>query len=312
MTEVMTPWAGMDLSRFDLNLLLVFEAVLRERSVTRAADRLSLSQPAMSHALNRLRHLLKDQLFIRGPNGMEPTPRAEQLSTAVARILDDLRRSLEPNEFDPQTASRRFRVAVNNYAAVVLAAPLISTCARQAPGINLSIRPSGTLNVADLLDRGELDLAITAKELPGVRFGQQVLIEDDYVAVLRADHPALDSPVTLETFAAWPRLNISSSGDNTAFVAAALAEAGLAPIATLDAPYLSAANILAGSDFIAVLGRRLGRTLQNNYPLRICDLPFTSPPVASLMHWSRRLDDDPAHAWLRRQTVEIAKPPAKA
>lgn len=308
MTEAGAPWGGMDLNRFDLNLLLVFEAVLRERSVTRAADRLSLSQPAMSHALNRLRYLLKDQLFVRSPTGMEPTPRAEQLSTAVARILDDLRRSLEPNEFDPQTASRRFKIAVNNYAAIVLTAPLISACARQAPGISLSIRPSGTLNVADLLDRGELDLAVTAAELPGVRFGTQILLEDDYVAVLRADHPALESPITLETFAAWPRLNISSSGENTGFVLAALAEGGLAPSSTLDAPYLSAANILAGSDFIAVLGRRLGQTLQNNYPLRICDLPFETPHVASLMHWSRRHDDDPAHAWLRRQIVEIAKP----
>jgi DNA-binding transcriptional LysR family regulator len=290
----------MDLSRFDLNLLLVFEAVLRERSVTRAAERLSLSQPAMSHALNRLRHLLDDQLFVRGPGGMEPTPRAEQLSTAVARILDDLRRSLEPSEFDPQTASRRFRIAVNNYAAVVLTAPLISACARQAPGISLSIRPSGTLNVADLLDRGELDLAVTGAELPGVRFSQQVLLEDDYVAVLRADHPALDRPLTLETFAAWPRLNISSSGENTGFVVAALAEAGLSAAHAVDAPYLSTANVLAGSDFIAVLGRLLGQTLQNNYPLALCDLPFATPRVASLMHWSRRLDDDPGHAWLRR------------
>jgi DNA-binding transcriptional LysR family regulator len=298
----------MDLSRFDLNLLLVFEAVLRERSVTRAADRLSLSQPAMSHALNRLRHLLKDQLFVRGTTGMEPTPRAEQLSTAVARILDDLRRSLEPNEFDPQTANRRFKIAINNYAAVVLAAPLISVCARLAPGISLSLRPSGTLHVADLLDRGELDLAITATELPGVRFGTQTLLEDDYVAVLRVDHPALETPITLETFAAWPRLNISSSGDHTGFVITALAEAGLAPASTLDAPYLSAANILAGSDFIAVLGRRLGQTLQKNYPLTICDPPFETPRVASLMHWSGRLDDDPAHAWLRRQIIETSKP----
>jgi DNA-binding transcriptional LysR family regulator len=308
--EMVAPSGGMDLNRFDLNLLLVFEAVLRERSVTRAAERLSLSQPALSHALNRLRYLLKDQLFVRGPSGMEPTPRAEQLSTAVARILEDLRRSLEPSQFDPQTASRRFHIAVSNYAAAVLTAPLVSTCAREAPGISLSIRPSGTLDVADLLDRGELDLAITGSTLPAIRFGAQTIVQDDYVAVMRAGHPALKHPVTAQTFAAWSRLNISSSGENTGFVGAALSKAGLTPASILDAPYLSAANILAGSDHIAVLARRLGLMLQSNFPLVICELPFEAPSVASIMHWSKRMDDDPAHLWLRDRITQVATLPA--
>ena len=113
----------MNLATFDLNLLLVFEAILRERSVTRAAEHLSLSQPAMSHALNRLRWLLKDQLFVRTPAGMMPTPRAEQLALPVRKALDELQLALEAETFNPSTAERWFTIAVNNYAAVVLAGP---------------------------------------------------------------------------------------------------------------------------------------------------------------------------------------------
>src|SRR5882757_5397632 len=108
------------LGAIDLNLLVVFDAIMRERSVTRAGRRLGLSQPAMSHALTRLRHALKDDLFIRSPKGMLPTPRAEQLALPVRQALDGLQRSLEPTQFDPSTATRNFRVAVDNYAAVVL------------------------------------------------------------------------------------------------------------------------------------------------------------------------------------------------
>ena len=114
----------MKLGALDLNLLVVFDAVMQERSVTRAGRRLGLSQPAMSHALTRLRHMLKDDLFIRSPKGMVPTPRAEQLALPVRAALDRLQQSLEPTQFDPSTATRNFRIAVDNYAAVVLVGPL--------------------------------------------------------------------------------------------------------------------------------------------------------------------------------------------
>src|SRR5438128_8467796 len=132
----------MNLATFDLNLLLVFEAILRERNVTRAAEHLSLSQPAMSHALNRLRWLLKDQLFVRTPAGMMPTPRAEQLALPVRKALDELQLALEPETFSAATAERDFALAVNNYAAVVLAAPFVARCRELAPRIRLSLRPT--------------------------------------------------------------------------------------------------------------------------------------------------------------------------
>ena len=139
--------AAMNLRALDLNLLLVFEAILREGSVARAAERLHLSQPATSHALSRLRHRLKDQLFVRTPTGMSATPRAERLAQPVRRALDELQLALESDVFSPATAERSFVVALNNFGAIALAAPLVSECLKQAPRIRLSLRPSGTLDV---------------------------------------------------------------------------------------------------------------------------------------------------------------------
>src|SRR5436853_7303038 len=118
--------SAMNWGAFDLNLLIVFDAVMQDRSVTRAGKRIGLSQPAMSHALNRLRYMLKDELFVRTPEGMDPTPRAELLALPLRNALSEMQLALEPAAFDPASADRRFVIAVNNYGAVVLAAPLVA------------------------------------------------------------------------------------------------------------------------------------------------------------------------------------------
>src|ERR1700674_2774156 len=158
------------LGAIDLNLLVVFDAIMRERSVTRAGQRLGLSQPAMSHALTRLRHMLKDELFVRSPNGMAPTPLAEQLATPIRIALDGLQQSLQPVQFEPAKATTTFRIAVDNYAAIVLVAPIAAHVAKHAPGVTLDFRPSGTLNIPELLDRSELQLAMGPRGVPGERF----------------------------------------------------------------------------------------------------------------------------------------------
>ena len=298
----------MDLKTLDLNLLLVFEALLRERSVIGAAHRLHLSQPATSHALNRLRRRLKDQLFVRTPAGMTPTPRAEQLAQPVRKALDDLKQALEPETFSAATAERRFVVAVNNYAAVVLAAALVAKCRELAPGIRLSLRPSGTLNVnvPDLLERGELDLAVSAVEAPADRFVSRVLLADRYVVVMRRRHPAARRALDLATFAKLPHLLISSSGEDISFIDSALAAHGLARSVALEAPYLSAGPILAQSDMVAVLGRQIALEFRRLYPIEVRELPLDSPHLRSIMLWHRRLDDQAAHRWLRQTALLVA------
>ncbi len=212
------PTPSVKLGAIDLNLLVVFDAVMQERNVTRAGQRLGLSQPAMSHALTRLRYMLKDDLFIRSPKGMLPTPRAEQLALPVRSALDGLQHSLEPSQFIASEATRSFRIAVDNYSAVVLVGPLVGRITKAAPGVRLEFRPSGTLNVLDLLDRGELDLAIGRLPEQGERFSRLTLLRDDFVLVLRKDHPATSArALSMERFAALSHLEISSVAYNTGF-----------------------------------------------------------------------------------------------
>src|ERR1700756_3118687 len=141
------PTPGVKLGAIDLNLLVVFDAVMQERNVTRAGQRVGLSQPAMSHALTRLRYMLKDDLFVRSPKGMLPTPRAEQLAVPVRSALDALQHSLEPPQFVPAQSTRSFRIAVDNYAAIVVVGPLVGRISKIAPGVTLEFRPSGTLDI---------------------------------------------------------------------------------------------------------------------------------------------------------------------
>src|SRR6202166_4835624 len=219
-----TPQA-VKLGAIDLNLLVVFDAVMQERNVTRAGQRLGLSQPAMSHALSRLRHMLKDDLFIRTPKGMLPTPRAEQLAVPVRTALDGLQQSLEPTQFDPSRAVRKFRIAVDNYSAVVLVGILAARIGKIAPKVLLEGQPSRTLNILELLDRGELDLAIGPHSEPGERFSYQLLLQDEFVAVLRKNRSATSTrELAIETFGDLPHLEISSARHATDFIDEALAK----------------------------------------------------------------------------------------
>ena len=182
--------SAFNLSAVDLNLLVVFDALMQERNVTRAARQLALSQPAVSHALARLRHMLRDELFVRSPKGMVPTPRAEQIAGAVRHAMEELQRALEEEEFDPAKATRTFRVAVDNYSAIVLTAPLAARVAKLAPNISLEFQPSGTLDLADVFDRGLLDLALGFFMEPAERFGHRKLLGDGLVVLMGKDHPA--------------------------------------------------------------------------------------------------------------------------
>jgi DNA-binding transcriptional LysR family regulator len=297
----------MNWGAFDLNLLIVFDAVMHERSVTRAGSRIGMSQPAVSHALNRLRYQLKDELFVRTPAGMVPTPRAEQIALPLRQALSEMQRVLEPEEFIPGTSDRHFTLSVNNYAAVVLAPPLVAAVASDAPDIRLDIRPSGTINIADQLDSGELDLAIGSSDVPGERFADRLLVRDSFVVVMRPDHPAARTRLSAKAFAALPHLEISSSGDDTSFIDRFLAEQGLSRHITLRVPYLSAARILAQSDIVATLSRRIAEAFVRTNNLLIRKPPYDSPIVETRLLWHRRLDDNPGHRWLRDIAARVSK-----
>ena len=288
------------LAALDLNLLVVFDAIMRERSVTRAGQRLGLSQPAMSHALTRLRHMLKDELFIRSPTGMTPTPRADQLATPIRIALDGLQQSLEPVQFDPAKTTMTFRIAVDNYAAIVLVAPIAAHVARVAPGVRLDFRPSGTLDVLEQLDRSELHLAMGPSAAQGERFSRRRLLQDQFVVVHRKGHPAAKArEFSTETLAALPQLEISSAQFGPDFTESAFGKSkpGLRP--AMRAPFLSASGILATSDLVSVLPLNVAKNMTRSHHLVYRQLSRSPMPIEAAMIWLRRLDNQPAHAWLR-------------
>lgn len=293
------------LASIDLNLLVVFDAVMRERSTTRAGKRLSLSQPAVSHALGRLRHMLKDELFVRGPLGMVPTPRAEQLAAPVRAAIDGLQEALEPDEFDPGTATQSFNIAVDNYAAIVLVAPIVANVGKFAPGVRLDFRPSGTLNVLDLLDRSELHFSVGASDLKAERFSRTRLLQDEFVAVMRRDHPlSKGDPISSEALATTRQLEISSAqfgGETMGTESPSLRPKRQIGIR---APILSAARILATADYVCVLPRRVAIEIIRSRELTYRELARHPKSIETTMVWLRRLDNQPAHAWIRN---EIAK-----
>lgn len=298
---------AMNWGAFDLNLLIVFDAVMQERSVTRAGSRIGLSQPAMSHALNRLRYMLKDELFIRSPEGMVPTPRAELLAQPLRNALSEIQLAVEPTAFDPAASDRRFTLAVNNYAAVVLAPPLVAAVAAAAPAVRLDLRPSGTLDIVDRLDRGDLDMALGGMASPGERFATTPLLDDPFVLVMRRGHPASRSKLSAEDFAALPHLEISSSREDTGFIDRWLAQHGCERRIALRAPYLAAGPILVQSDMVALLSGRVAQEFVRHHPLQLREPPCASPEVRTLMLWHRRLDRHPAHRWLRELILSVTK-----
>jgi DNA-binding transcriptional LysR family regulator len=296
------PWGA-----FDLNLLAVFDAVMRDRSVTRAARRLGLSQPATSHALARLRHMMRDELFIRSPDGMTPTPRAEQLAGPVRNALNELQSAFEPETFAPATARHHFALALNNYAAVVLAPPLAAAAAAAAPLVELDLRPSGTLDIAAELDRGEVDLVIGRADSPGERFASVPILQDGFVLVMRTGHKATGRQLSAPALARLAHLEISSAREDTGFIDRFLAGNGLARRVMLRAPYISAAKLLAQSDMVATLSRRIAQTLIEDHPLQARETPCPSPTIVTRMTWHRRRDNQPAHSWLRDLVISVSE-----
>jgi DNA-binding transcriptional LysR family regulator len=217
-------------------------------------------------------------------------------------------RCSEDHGVDPSKATRRFRIAIDNYGAVVLVGILAERVGKAAPQVLLEFVPSGTLKLFDLLDNGELDLANAPSSALAERFSNQVLVHDDFVAVLRKNHPAASArELSIEALAALPHLEISSVRHSTDFVDQALARSKLSRRIALHAPFLSASRILVTSSMTSVLPRRVAEALSLHLPLTIRQLRFPSPIIKAMMIWPRWLDNQPAHSWLRNIISESRK-----
>jgi DNA-binding transcriptional LysR family regulator len=261
----------------------------------------------VSHALARLRHVLKDDLFVRTPEGMQPTPRAERMAGPVRAALRELQVTVEPDEFDASQTSRSYTIAANNYAARAIIPALARRMTKYSPSVVLEVRPIGAMHVLDQLDAGGVELALTTLTDGGDRFKCVGLLDDEYVAILSSDNPVTAEPMlSIEAFAAMPHITITSSGDDTHFIDDVLADRGLARLVSAKVPLHSLILMLIGSEALAVVPQRVAADLVAICPLTMRPLPFASPRVSLSMIWHRRLDNHPAHRWLRGTLRAVA------
>ena len=294
-----------DLSSVDLNLLKLFDALVRERSVTRAGLRLGLSQPAASRALGRLRRMLGDRLVVRGKLGLELTPRGEGLAGPVARLLDDARGIVAPALFDPAAATGRITIAAHDHLSLVVLADLMARFERHAPALRLHIAQPAGDNVR-LVEQGGADLALGIFDtLPGSLYRRH-LYTDRLVCVARAGHPGVAAEPGLDAYTALRHVAVTISGVGESAVDVALAALGRTRHVALRVPHvLAGAMLVADSDMVLTLPGRLARRLADRLPLALVNLPFEVPPLAPAMIWHERFHGDPAHAWVRQQLVDI-------
>jgi DNA-binding transcriptional LysR family regulator len=300
--------SGMNWGSVDLNLLILFDVLMQERALTRAGKRLGLSQPATSHALSRLRHMLHDDLFVRTPEGMQPTSRAEQMAEPVRNALRALTLTLEPESFDPASATRDFVVAVNNYAARAVVPALVRDVGDAAPCVSLDIQPIGMREVLDQLDTGGMDVALGTLVDGGERFRCVRIMDDDYVVLMdKAHRAAAETVLSPELLAEIPHIGITSTGDDTRFIDEALEALGLTRKIATRVPFLLVVLMLVNSDRLAVVPRRVAVGLAGVCPLSIKELPFPSPRIGLSMIWHRRVDNHAAHRWLRGMIKDAAR-----
>lgn len=299
--------AQADLRRVDLNLLVVFDAVMRARNLSAAGQALGLSQPAMSHALNRLRETFKDPLFVRLPRGLQPTPYAEGVAGAVQQMLELVRGTLDRVGFDPRTASRRLRIAMTDIGEFVFLPRLASRLAALAPGISIESVQIPVDALRDAMAAGEVDLAMGFIPQLSAGFRQQRLFRDDYACIVREDHPRVRDGLGLKAFREARHVLVASEGTGHGeVIGRALARKSVkAAVALRVVHFLAVPQIVAGSDLVAVLPRNLARAFADSHPIRLFDSPIELPPFDVRQYWHERYHREPGNRWLRGVAAEL-------
>jgi DNA-binding transcriptional LysR family regulator len=296
------------IDHIDLNLLRVFQAIVEERSLTKAGERLALSQPAVSYSLGRLRTLFDDTLFIRTRAGMQPTPVALELAEIVGRALDTVRQALRYAErFDPATSTRSFRLSLSDAGEMAYLPALCAALQAAAPRVKLLVEPLPVEEIEEALRSSRLDFALG--NLPSLlpRTRHSLLFEESYVCMTRKrrDLPAGDT-LKLEQFLAASHVQVRSLEHSHHALDDALRAQGVGRNIALALPHFVAVpGVLAATDYLATLPERLAHILNRGNAFRIYALPVRLPKAAVTMHWHENFHDDEGIAWMRGLISEI-------
>lgn len=302
----------MNITSVDLNLLLAFDALMRERSVTRAAAAVGMTQPAMSNALSRLRLLFADTLFVRSQKGMVPTARAIQISPDVSASLDHVRLALERPAFVPSEAKLRLRIITTDYVEAVLLPPLWRRLAAAAPGIDLRIKRAASLFEPPQaeLESGACDFAIGPYPAPTPQSGLSVqhLYEEELFCIARQGHPKARRRLSLKQFIDSKHVAFFSLVEGPGMIDRVLAEKSLKRSVAVSVPnFISIPLMVASSDLVATIPRKLAEQSARTLKLTVFKPPFTIPPLRIGLLWHSRVNDESSHHWLREFISNCAR-----
>jgi len=297
----------MDIRSVDLNLLVVFDAMLQHRNVTRAGEALGLSQPAMSAAVARLRVLFNDPLFVRAGAQMNPTPRAESLGAVVRPIVLTIQSEiLQPSAFDPATSQRAYTLLTPDIAEMNFLPRLLAHLAEHAPHINLKTLAMPRHAAASALESGAAELAIGYfPDLQKAGFYQQRLIRSSHVCLLRKGHPLGKGKLTLAQFLKASHAVVKPDGREHVIEQFLQARGIQRRVVVELSHFMSLLPIVETSDLIATVPRDLAEFFVQHGAVRYVDTPMKSPVIDVFLFWHRRFQKDPAHVWLRKQIHEL-------
>jgi DNA-binding transcriptional LysR family regulator len=298
----------MNLRQFDLNLLVALDVLLKERNVTRAAERLFLSQPAMSGILSRLRHAFDDELLVRVGRQLEPTEFASGIAGRVHDCVLELEQLLDSKRpFTPANEDRAFSLGASDYAVLLLFGPLMQRITELAPAIALHFVRLD-LETGERLAAGEIEFGILPAELE-LGLPSLPLFEDSWVCAVWAGHPAIGDRLTIEEFLEHPHLsfNISDSGHLSVADEFLIRLGHRRRIVASTGSFTAAPFLLRDTRLLTLVPKRLGERLERAADIRLLDLPFDVPPLCEKLAWNPRFTSSPAHAWMRDQLVEVAE-----
>lgn len=284
----------------DLNLLVVFDTLMQERSLTRAGMKLGRTQSAMSHSLRRLRELLQDPLFARGPDGLLPTARAESLFPGVRALLEQLHGLLQPQHpFDPARDRATVRLVMTDYAQLVLLPGLMARLSREAPGVMLKVL-TGSDAIEEQLASGEADLGMGVVILDRPDLYQLKLFDERMVCLVRRGHPVLEEGLTLEAYLRLGHVLVTPRGRPGSFVDSVLESMGLSRQVVMMVPqFMVVPQVIAETDLIVALPEQVARWAAARLPVVLVEPPLTVPGFSTWLVWHQRRQHDPACVWLR-------------
>jgi LysR family transcriptional activator of mexEF-oprN operon len=297
-----------NLSRLDLNLLVAFDALLTERSVTRAATRVGLGQSAMSHSLARLRTLFGDELLTRSAEGMRPTPRAMALADPVRLTLAQIQSTvLQSEAFEPATADRVFKIGLADSIEVAVIPRLIERLQASAPGVSLRLRSTNRMSILEELDTGTLDLGIGVFNQGQPHHKRRQLHTDSFLCLFSPEQLDLTPPISLQDYLRWPHVLTSLADDARGAVDEALAKSKLKRSIVMTTPgFLAVPFVVRRARVITTMPSRLARYFSEAFGLVTSPVPIDIPSFTISLLWHASFDHDPGHRWLRQTVAGLA------